>query len=293
MESESRGHAAAGAEIGAPLADGRRPWRYEGRALNGSSRPLRANGVLPAAGERAPWVVLAVGRESPRERHQRWCDGLAKEGYATLVFEPETDEAWWRHADALEQLIRLIRLDATTPGLGCHGVLDAERVVLIGEGTGAAAAARAAAELPLLDGVLFADPFGAATVLPWLTQIAAPVAVVATGAPQAAEAQRWHAAARNGNDTRWLVTFDHEHGLPRNALPRQPILERSVRELCTTFVSTQLPRSAAPAGSFAKLARRGPVVRTVEFVHNGARVSLASAPDAARDDSTELTPRDE
>lgn len=274
----------AGAQIAAPLADGCRPWRYEARPLLGGDRTARASGLLPRAGRVAPIVVLAVDPLTPRARLDRWCDTLAKGGYATLIVAPEPAEPWWRYAEAVEQLVRLLRIDAATPGLGCHGELDPARLLLIGEGSAAGPAVRAAAELERLSGVLLVDPSGPATALPWLTEIAAPLAVVASGRPQAEEAQRWHAAARNGGDTRWLVEFRSDHGLRGDGLPRQPALERSVRELCATFVTSQLPVDATARAGFATLARRGAVARTVESVHNGARLVLAGEIDAPREE---------
>ena len=37
------------------------------------------------------------------------------------------------------------------------------------------------------------------------------------------EAQRWHAAARNGAATRWLVVFRNDHGLHGADLPAGPL----------------------------------------------------------------------
>ncbi|MBL8840213.1 MAG: hypothetical protein JNL90_01655 [Planctomycetes bacterium] len=274
----------AGARIAAPLADGSRPWRYEARPLLGGDRTARASGLLPRDGSAVPLVVLAVDPLTPRARLDRWCDTLAKGGYATLMVEPEPDEAWWRYAEAIEQLVKLLRLDATTPGLGCHGEVDPVRLLLIAEGSAAAPAVRAAAELERLSGVLLVDPSGPPTALPWLSEIDAPLAVVASGRPQAEEAQRWHAAARNGAETRWLVEFRNDHGLRGADLPRQPALERSVRELCATFVTSQVPLALAPRAGFAALARRGAVERTVETLHNGARLVLAGEVDAPREE---------
>lgn len=280
----SSGAPKAGARIAAPLADGCRPWRYEALPLLGGDRTARASGLLPRAGDAAPCIVLAVDPLTPRARLDRWCDTFAKGGYATLIVEREPDEAWWRYAEAIEQLVRLLQLDATTPGLGCHGEVDPVRLLLIADGGAAAPAVRAAAEIERLTGVLLIDPSGPATALPWLTKIDAPLAVVASGRPQAEEAQRWHAAARNGAATRWLVEFRNDHGLHGADLPRQPALERSVRELCATFVTSQLPLAAAPRAGFAALARRGAVERTVESVHNGARLVLAGEVDPPREE---------
>lgn len=251
-------------------------WSIEQPSLTGGSQRLVARGKAPAA-PHAPWVVVATASDAPAERAEAWMEALSRRGYAALHLERPADEPWWRHAEAIEQLVALMRTETTTPDHVRYGRLDPRRVVLLAEGDGATAAARAAATIVDLDGVLLLDPRDASAVLPWLARIAAPVATVASGGAHEEQALAWFRASRKGDTARWFVQFAGEGALPTRAGSERRVLDRDVRELCVTFTECVLPHDGQRPQNFGERARAGAIDRRVELLENGARVVLADA----------------
>ncbi len=260
------------------LADGRRRWRYAGKPLFGGDRSLLATGMLPPHGSPAPWVVIASDPNAPPARYERWIEALSSRGYGALLVERQSDEPWWRYAEATANLIRLLRIDATTPGHVAYGELDAPSVALLADGVGAAAAVRAVAEIDGIAGVLLLDPEGPTTALPWLSRVEAPIATVASGLAREASARSWHGAGCGSDDARWWVGIKSEVGIARADGPPTPALERDVRELCTAFIESVLPRGSEPRRGFTTTARSGAIDRTVECTATSARVVLSDDP---------------
>jgi len=251
-------------------------WSIEQPSLSGGSRRLVARGMAPAAAH-APWVVVATASDAPAARADAWIEALARRGYAAIRLDRPAGEPWWRQAEAIEQLVALLRTEATTPDHPRYGRLDPRRVALLAEGDGAAAAARAAATIADLDGVLLLDPRDASAVLPWLGRIAAPVATIASGGAHEEQAQAWFRASRKGETARWFVAFAGGGALPTAAETERRVLERDVRELCVAFTESLLPLDGQRPQNFGERARTGTIDRRVELLANGARVVLADA----------------
>ncbi|MSP15195.1 MAG: hypothetical protein EXR73_01055 [Myxococcales bacterium] len=270
----------------APAADlmvaaATRPILVEAAPLLGGDRPLKASGLAPAK-RCAPWVLIASASDAPPDRYRQWTEALAHCGFATLVVERQQDEAWWRYAKAIEDAATLLRAGAATPDHPLFEAIDPHRLLVLADGDGTTAAARAAATIVDLDGLLLLDPNDAGAALPWLARIEAPVATVASGFEREEHANTWFRAGRGGTSRRWLVQFQGEQGLPPDHGKERPRLEQEVRDVCVAFVECTLPTATATATStrtltFAERAGRGTIDRTIKSTDDAARIALAQS----------------
>jgi len=173
------------------------------------------------------------------------------------------DEPWWRYAEVLGAAVWQVRAQLETQGSPWRGKVDGARLLLIGDGDGAAAAARVAAELADLRGLLLIDPGEPGAALPWLAHLRGPFLAVATAAPGSAAARRWFDAISGAAGRRWVVEFQTERSLAASPDATGAVLRRDVRAVVTAFAGVELDLIAHAPPSLPELVRRGPIDRRV------------------------------
>jgi hypothetical protein len=238
------------------------PFAYRDRSLRGGRRPVSLRGALPRAG-RSPWVVVAARPGAGEDAYDALCDHLASHGCAAFVVERGADESWWRYAEALSTAIWQARAESAAPRSRLHERLDVGRLLLVADGGGAPAAARAAADLPDLRGLVLIEPGASDGAIGWLGRARVPLLALSSGAPGGERAAAWFEAAGAEPGERWLVELETERPLAPSAADAGTLLHGDVRALVAAYCEAQLRLRDGEASSFDELARAGRIDRRI------------------------------
>jgi len=263
---EESSHAARGPHATRPLA-------YDEPALRGGTRRVVVRGALPDV-EAAPWVLIASRAQAAAGRYEALAQHVASHGCAAFAAARAegAPEPWLRYADAVGAALWQLRAECGVPESPLHARIDPFRLVLIADGEGAAAAARVAAELPSLRGIVLIDPPVHGPALGWIAGVRAPLLAIATSEGRAERAAAWFNASGAEPGRRWLVEFEIDEA--RAAAPAAPdsVLESDLRGLVTAFLDVQFNLGAGVAPPFEELAQEGRIDRRV----HGAAGALAA-----------------
>jgi hypothetical protein len=261
-----------------------RPVAYREPSLLGGERPVVLRGALPDA-QSAPWAAIAVSPDAAPGAYDALARHLASHGCAALAVERVASEGapaetWWRYSEALGAAVFQVRAEADAPESEYHGRLDRARLLLVADGEGAWAAARVAAQLTNLRGVVLIDPPEPGPALPWLARLHAPLVVIASASSSAGCAEAWFNAAATDEGRRWLVELRTSRPAGAAAAGSDGVLLRDLRALVTAFADAELNLSEGVAPDFADAARRGTIDRRVRG--GSAALPIEPAADSAQ-----------